>query len=356
MIDLTQGNLLEADVEALVNTVNCVGVMGKGIALQFKHAFPDNFRQYKRACRAREVRLGQMFIVATGQLNNPKYIINFPTKNHWRGKSRIEDIESGLAALVCDVERLNIRSIAIPALGCSNGGLEWSDVASRITAAFENIPTVKALLYEPFGAPEATSMPVATDKPALTRARALLLKLFELYRIPGYRLTLLEIQKLAYFLQESGEPLRLRYVKHKYGPYADNLNHVLQRLEGHYLRGYGDRSGKADIHLLSTVTDEAESVLADDREALERLKRVGCLIEGFETPAGMELLATVHWVMVHDLGAAADLSITIASVQRWSQRKRELFSPNQIGKAWQRLHDEHWLMDTKPPQLSSRRG
>jgi len=334
MIDLARGNLLEADVEALVNTVNCVGVMGKGIALQFKHAFPDNFRHYERACRAHEIRLGHMFIVPTDRLNNPKYIINFPTKNHWRGKSRIEDIESGLAALVQDVERLDIRSIAIPALGCSNGGLEWADVAPLIMAAFDGMPTVKAQLYEPFGTPKAASMPVATAKPSLTRSRALLIKLFELYRMPGYSLTLLEIQKLAYFLQASGEPLRLHYVKHKYGPYAENLNHVLQRLEGHYLRGYGDRSGRTDIHLLPTAADEAQTLLDDDCEALRRLNRIGCLIEGFETPAGMELLATVHWVMVHNQEAAADLSVAVNSVQRWSQRKQNLFRPQQIGNAY----------------------
>jgi len=343
MIDLMQGNLLEADVEALVNTVNCVGVMGKGIALQFKHAFPDNFRHYERACRAHEVRLGQMFIVPTDRLNNPKYIINFPTKNHWRGKSRIEDIESGLATLVQDVERLSIRSIAIPALGCSNGGLEWADVAPLIMAAFEGMPTVKVLLYEPFGAPKAASMPVATTKPSLTRSRALLIKSFELYCMPGYSLTLLEIQKLAYFLQASGEPLRLHYVKHKYGPYAENLNHVLQRLEGHYLRGYGDRTGRTDIHLLPTAADEAQALLDDDGEALDRLNRIGCLIQGFETPAGMELLATVHWIIVHSQEAAADPSVAVNSVQRWSQRKQNLFSPQQIGNAWQRLYDQQWV-------------
>jgi len=413
MIDLMQGNLLEADVEALVNTVNCVGVMGKGIALQFKHAFPDNFRHYERACRAHEVRLGQMFTVPTDRLNNPKYIINFPTKNHWRGKSRIEDIESGLAALVQDVERLSIRSIAIPALGCSNGGLEWADVAPRIMAAFEGVSTVKVLLYEPFGAPKAASMPVATTKPSLTRSRALLIKLFELYRMPGYSLTLLEIQKLAYFLQASGEPLRLHYVKHKYGPYAENLNHVLQRLEGHCLRGYGDRSGRTDVHLLPTAVDEAQTLLErhssnqhwrknpvilsgsatsagishasltlktvgmadlldgvksdanrtfdylngaldDDGEALRRLNRIGCLIEGFETPAGMELLATVHWVMVHNQEAAADPSVAVNSVQRWSQRKQNLFSPQQIGNAWQRLYDQQWV--TAAQQVIDRVG
>ncbi len=128
MIKLTRGNLLKADVEALVNTVNCVGYMGKGIALQFKKAFPDNFKLYERACKAHDVYPGKMFIYDTGNIWNPRYIINFPTKRHWRGKSKIEDIEKGLKALIQDVRRLNITSVAVPPLGCGLGGLEWDTV------------------------------------------------------------------------------------------------------------------------------------------------------------------------------------------------------------------------------------
>ena len=245
MIELTTGNLLEANTEALVNTVNCVGVMGKGIALQFKQAYPDNFRAYEQACRAGEVQLGRMLTFSTGTLMNPKYNINFPTKRHWKGKSRIEDIKRGLTALIDEVQRLEITSIAVPPLGCGNGGLNWSDVRPPIEAAFASLPHVRVLLYAPIGAPDAEAMPVRTVKPRMTRARALLMKLIELYGVPGYRLSLLEIQKLAYFLQSAGEPLRLHFSKQKYGPYAENLHFVLQRLEGHFLRGYGDRSKEA---------------------------------------------------------------------------------------------------------------
>jgi len=222
MIKLTQGNVLEADVEALVNTVNCVGIMGKGIALQFKQAFRDNFQAYTNACRKEEVKPGLMFIFPTHRMINPKYIINFPTKRHWKEKSKLEYIEQGLNSLVKEVRRLRIKAIAIPPL-----------------------PDVQVLLFEPGRTPEAESMPIDSPKPSLTRARALLIKLLEQYAIPGYRLSLLEIQKLAYFLQVAGEPLRLEYVKQKYGPYAENLNFVLQLLEGHYIRGYGDRSVRA---------------------------------------------------------------------------------------------------------------
>ncbi len=348
MIAYRHGNLLEADAEALVNTVNCVGVMGKGIALQFKQAFPDNFRAYARACRAGEVQLGRMLTVATDRLTNPRYIINFPTKRHWRGKSRLEDITAGLDALLAEVRRLGIRSIAVPPLGCGNGGLDWAEVRPLIEAALGDLPEVQVFVYEPQGAPAAEAMPVATRRPALTRARSLLIRLMELYRIPGYRLSLLEIQKLAYFLQAAGEPLRLSYGRNKYGPYAENLNFVLQKLEGHFIRGYGDRSRDAEVYLLPGAVEEARAVLAEAPDAAQRLERVARLIQGFETPYGMELLATVHWVGQEDSQALTDLPTAVARVQEWNPRKRLVFPPHHIRVAWQRLQDERWPTTTRP--------
>ena len=151
MIELAQGNLLEADAEALVNTVNCVGFMGKGIALQFKQAWPENFRAYERACHTHEVQPGKMFVVPTGRMMNPKYIVNFPTKRHWRGASRIEDIRAGLKALVQEVKRLGIQSIAVPPLGCGNGWLNWWEVRPMIEQALQAVPDVRVLLFEPRG-------------------------------------------------------------------------------------------------------------------------------------------------------------------------------------------------------------
>jgi O-acetyl-ADP-ribose deacetylase (regulator of RNase III) len=149
MFEFKQGNLLEEKAETLVNTVNCVGVMGKGIALQFKQAYPENFRHYEKACKASEVQPGRMFTVATGSLLNPRYIINFPTKRHWRNNSKIEDIKSGLVALVQQVQRLGITSIAMPALGCGNGGLNWADVKPLIESAFAQLPDVQVIIFEP---------------------------------------------------------------------------------------------------------------------------------------------------------------------------------------------------------------
>ncbi|MBU0511977.1 MAG: macro domain-containing protein [Chloroflexi bacterium] len=343
MIKFTTGNLLTTDVEALVNTVNCVGVMGKGIALQFKQAYPENYRLYKKACDAGDVQPGQMFIIPTGQMLNPRYIINFPTKRHWRNPSRLEDIESGLAALVEDVQALGIQSIAIPPLGAGSGGLDWGDVRPLIENTFKEMPDVEVLIYEPHGAPAVSTMLVATKKPRMTIGRALFIRLIELYRTQGYRLSMLEIQKLAYFLQETGLDLKLDFQKHKYGPYSETIHHVLQRMEGHFIRGYGDRSQRAEIHLIPEAVQEAYDFLAEEPEANGYLERVARLIEGFETPYGMELLATVHWVMIENPESINNPETVIARTQNWSRRKQQKFSPVQIKRAWSRLVEQNWL-------------
>lgn len=348
MIEAGRGNLLEADVDALVNTVNCVGYMGKGIALQFKQAFPANFKAYAKACEAGQVVPGRMFIFDNGGLLRPRFIVNFPTKRHWRGKSRLEDIASGLKALVDDVQRLGIRSIAIPPLGCGHGGLDWRVVKPMIEAAFAAVPEVRAILFEPTGTPDAKSMPVRTERPRMTTARALFIELMDAYAALDYSRTLLEVQKLAYFLQAAGEPLRLNYEAGHYGPYAANLNKVLEVMEGHFIRGYGDsQKPDADIELLPGAVEEAAAFLRDQAESRERLAAVARLIEGFETPYGMELLATVHWVAHHggpgNRAPVRSAEAATAEVHAWNPRKRKLFHPEHVQVAWARLDEQGWL-------------
>ena len=154
--------------------------MGKGIALQFKQAFPENFRAYDRACEAGEVRPGRMFVFETHSMIGPKYIINFPTKRHWRGNSRIEDIEAGLEALIADGEAAGIQSIAVPPLGCGLGGLDWDDVRPRIER-FRIDCRMYVFVVRPSRCPDAKAMPVRTKKPNMTHARALFIKLMEQY-------------------------------------------------------------------------------------------------------------------------------------------------------------------------------
>lgn len=341
MIKLVTGNILDAPAEALVNTVNTVGVMGKGIALQFRQAFPDNYDAYARAAEKGEVQPGRMFVFH--RLTHPRWIINFPTKRHWRHRSRLEDIDSGLVDLVATIRKEGIPSIAIPPLGCGNGGLDWRQVRPRIEAALASLTDVQVLVYEPKGAPVADEMKIATKRPNMTAGRAALIRLLADYALPWYRVTLLEIQKLAYFLQAAGQPLKLDFVKGKYGPYAENLHHVLQRIEGHFVRGYGDRSRAASIQLLTGTAEEADAVLNGDAETLARLKRVSELIEGFETPHSLELLATVHWLTGEDDRIRTNTSLAIEGVQQWNEHKKLAFSPAHITTAWERLKLQGWL-------------
>ena len=254
------------------------------------------------------------------------------------------DIEAGLRALVDVVRDEGIKSIALPPLGCGSGGLDWKEVRERIEATFVSAPDVLALIYAPVGAPAAEEMLIGTQRPRMTPARAALLVLMQRYALPGYRLTLLEIQKLAYFLQAAGEPLKLDFRKQKYGPYTETLHHVLQRMEGHFISGYGDRSGRVSIALLLDAVREAEAYLASAQETQERFEKVSRLIDGFETPYGMELLSSVHWVaMNEDSEARADQERAVELIQSWSERKRRTFRPGHIRTAWNRLQQEGWI-------------
>jgi len=340
----TSGNLLEADVEALVNTVNTVGVMGRGIALQFRQTFPANFTAYAAACKQGRVEPGAMFVTETGALTHPRYIINFPTKRDWRAKSQMEDIESGLTALVAEVRARGIHSLAVPPLGCGNGGLKWSDVRPRIEAAFAELPDVCVYLYGPEGAPAAEKIKVATKRPNLSRGRAALLGLLDGYVIPGYDVSMLEIQKLAYFLQAAGEPLKLPFEKAARGPYAETLHPILQRMEGHFLRGYGDRSREIALYLMPEAVREAALLLEEHPDTRERIARVFALVDGFETEYSLELLATVHWLAWHeDESIRRDPHAAVKGVQAWSQRKAGLFPAADIEIAWNRLWDQQWI-------------
>ena len=357
MIEPGKGNLLLAEVDALVNTVNIDGFMGKGIALQFKQAFPENFRFYEKACRAKQVEPGKMLTFETGQLTKPKFIINFPTKRHWRNKSRIDDIKRGLVALIADVRRLKIESIAVPPLGCGNGGLDWADVRPLIERAFSQVPETRVLLFSPQGAPDAKTMPVRTERPSMTPSRALMVLLIDRYGALEYRCTLLEVQKLAYFLQEAGEPLRLKYQAGHYGPYADNLNKVLERIEGHLLRGYGDsQNPEADLVVLDGAVDEAQKLVEQNGDSARRLERVAELIEGFETPYGLELLASVHWAAVHATPPARDPEAALAVLQRWSKRKERFFTRRHVQVAWDRLQSLAWIPESHQADRSHQGG
>ncbi len=348
MINITKGNLLNAKVDALVNTVNTEGVMGKGIAAQFKRAYPSVYSAYHSACKAGEVQLGKMHVANLGALGGgPRWVINFPTKGHWRAKSKIEDIRAGLRDLVNVVRELGIRSIAIPPLGCGNGGLSWSEVRPMIEQELSIIPEVDIELYSPDGAPSAQEMPTRTMKPNLTLSSAALIALIERYRAglldPCVRL--LEVHKLMYFLQEAGESrLKLKYDAGLYGPYAQNLRHVLAKIEGHWIFGYAD-GGDAPYKVIDVVegaAQAAEQVISSEFATADRMERVAALIDGYEDPYGLELLGTVHWVMCRNVDARDSAEAAFLAVQQWNDRKASVMKPEHVQKAWNRLSNQRW--------------
>lgn len=343
MINYRTGDIITEDAEALVNTVNCVGIMGRGIALQFKDAFPENFRIYRDACQRGDVQPGRMLVVETGRLTNPQYVINFPTKRHWRGKSRITDIESGLEALVGEVSRRKIRSIAIPPLGSGLGGLDWAEVRLRIERAMRTIDDVRVIVFEPMTNPEERLRIASSDVPPMTSGRAALVGLINRYNagLMDPFVTLLEVHKLMYFMQQAGEPLKLHYAKALYGPYAENLRHVLRAIEGHLIAGYcdgGDAPSKR-IELVPGAVEDAEAFLAERPTTRERFERVANLVQGFETPFGLELLSTVHWVATQPANSTPDI---VSATYAWGKRKRR-FTPDQISLAHDVLKEQGWL-------------
>ncbi|PTX96181.1 Appr-1-p processing protein [Spartobacteria bacterium LR76] len=349
MIIHTRGDILRDESEAIVNTVNCVGVMGRGIALQFRNAYPENFKAYEKACQRDQVQPGKMFVFETGELTGPRYIINFPTKRHWRGKSRIEDIEAGLKALGEVLRDRNIRSIAIPPLGSGLGGLDWAEVKPRIEAALASFEDVKIVIYEPAGAPSTEKMVRNREVPKMTPGRAALVELVHRY-LSGLLdpfVTLLEIHKLMYFMQEAGEPLRLRYSKATYGPFAENLGHVLKAIEGHLVSGYadgGDAPGK-QISLVPGAIEEARQFLKDNEETREHFSKVDRLVAGFESPVGLELLATVHWVATREpMQSLPDL---VSRIHGWNERKQQ-FTSRQIELAAEALKAHGWITLPQP--------
>lgn len=343
MIEFRTGDILKTDAEAFVNTVNCVGIMGRGIALQFKNAFPENFKSYKEACDRHELQPGKLLVFETGRLSNPRYIINFPTKRHWKGKSRIQDIEAGLKALVHEIRQRRIHSVAIPPLGAGLGGLEWRAVRPRIETALRGLLDVRTVVFEPHA--QATAPRVgATAAPKMTPGRAALVSLVRRY-LDGLMdpfVTLLEVHKLLYFMQEAGQPLRLRYAKAPHGPYAENLRHVLQAVEGYMIAGFsdgGDAPGKR-LQLVPGVTEEARAFLEGNAMTKRNLDRVAKLVTGFETPFGLELLSTTHWVVTKE--GASDLDHAIGAIRAWGKHKAQ-FTPRQIDLAYDDLESKGWF-------------
>ena len=350
MITFTQGNLLETRAEALVNTVNTVGVMGKGIALMFKERFDDNFRRYAAACKAAQVQTGRMFVTEVNELDGPRWIINFPTKQHWRAPSRMEWVVEGLQDLRRFLIEQHVQSVAIPPLGAGNGGLEWSDVRAQIEAALGDLD-LDILVFEPTRQYQNVAKRSGVEK--LTPARALIAELVRRYWVLGMECSLLEIQKLAWFAERAIErfapdnnPLNLKFVAHKYGPYANRLDHLLNNLDGSYLH-CDKRISDADPLDVIWFDDARQAFLqtylqTEAKPWVQALEYTAGLIDGFESPFGMELLATVDWLLARE-GVAPTVPAVREGLLRWQSgpgaaaRKDRLFDDRALGIALNRL-------------------
>ncbi len=351
MMTFLQGNLLDASGEALVNTVNTVGVMGKGIALMFKEAFPENFRAYQEAAKRNEVRIGHMFVTENRTLNGPKWLINFPTKKHWRHPSKLEWIIEGLIDLRSVIREKAIQSIALPPLGCGSGGLEWTEVRREIERALGDLPNVNVLVFEPTAKYQNVAKRNGVMK--LTPARALVAEMIRRYWVLGIECTYLEVQKLGWFLertiQELGvkDDLNLQFKADKYGPYSDRLRHLLDALDGSYLhcdKRLNDAGLSDTIWFEEKQRPLMEAYLKQESSATLRLvlDRTEERIDGFESPLGMELLSTVDWLIQRE-GCEPTLPGIREGLQRWpagpqaTGRKLRLFDDRLLKIALDRL-------------------
>ena len=301
--------------------------MGKGIALQFKEQFPLNYKLYRAACKNKEVVTGKMFTTATEKSIEPFYIVNFPTKQHWRNKSKLEFVEKGLDDLVLVMKEKNISSIAIPPLGCGNGGLDWSIVKPLIEQKLKDLAQeANIIIFEPSTkqlAPKRNRK--SQTPPKLTPLRAILLDSMFQYKTLDYDLTVLEVQKLGYLLQRLGNKFNLKFVKHLYGPYSNQLRYVLNDLDGFYLHGMQYNNAKP-YHQLSLIPEHRPSIQAyiekncttEQKNSLANLYQ---LIDGFESPLGMELLATIDLLITENKDLLANTVLMQQQLEKWSERK-----------------------------------
>lgn len=338
MIIYKEGNILDAKADALVNTVNTVGVMGKGIALQFKQQFPEIYKVYKSAAERGEIVTGKVQVVPAQNMNGVKYVVNFPTKQHWRNPSKISWIKEGLIDLREQIANSDIRSIAIPPLGCGQGGLKWESVRPLIESALKDL-NAEIIIYEPTAfIKEALKKEDRVIASKLTPARAMLLSLLYQYRALGEFASEFAAVKLGYFLQRFGETqLKLKFTKGIYGPYSNEIRFVLYTLNGYYLNGFAQMDAKPfeSLELIAAKKQEVYQYIDNHASVKEknRLNKTIEFIQGYESPYGLELLATVDFL----LHTEKTFDTQIIYDRLWSERKQNLFPIAHINLAIEHL-------------------
>lgn len=342
MISYVTGDIFQSNAEALVNTVNTVGIMGKGLALQFKKRFPNNFKEYQKACKENKVVLGKMFISQDSFMGMNKIIVNFPTKKTWKNKSSLLDIVNGLKDLVHEINERGISSVAIPPLGCGLGGLDWHTVKQEIETAFSPFPEINVQVFEPLKTPNPA--PIQATPKNLTSIKAAILVSFMRYMdlATSTDMSFVEAHKLCYFSQIFGLDLKLKFAPYRYGPFANNLSFLLRDMENIWISGYRDGTQQAfsTFNILKKANDAYKIITPIDQNKLDNLFN---FIEGYENPLGMELLATVHWV-VDKYNITNDTKSVQKALRQWcgnrdgwGDRKMKYFSPPLIEKALERI-------------------
>jgi O-acetyl-ADP-ribose deacetylase (regulator of RNase III) len=327
MIEYRNANLLESEAEALVNTVNTVGVMGKGIALQFKNNFPNNFKLYVTACKAKEIRIGKLFVTEESRLlSGKKYIINFPTKTDWRKPSEYNYIEAGLNDLIKIIKEKNIKSIAIPPLGVGNGGLEWNKIKILMEQYLSNIEC-NVLIYEPNTIIQEV---LKKERVKLTPARAMLLSVMYDLVQNGEFVSEFSAEKIAYFLQRFGakDIFKLKFSANFYGPYSGKVKHVLYYLNGSYITGYSSKDKKPFDELgLMLDAEKGVNEFLDSKEN-ELYKRIVIktkdFLSGFYGNFGLELLSTVDYICIDN--QTKSIEEISNYLEKWSDRKKTKFA------------------------------
>jgi len=342
-IEYKKGDMFEEPTEAIVNTVNCVGVMGKGVALEFKRRWPANFKAYKQLCDDKKLAPGTVFVFDNSDFlseSKHRFLLNFPTKKHWRARSKIEYVEDGLKDLVSKIREYGITSVALPPLGCGNGGLDWEDVRPLIEENLAELSDVHFVVFAP--GPEEMK-PEQVDVPEdLTPSRATMMVAFaELEKFFGGHLTRLTAQKLAYFLQVMGIDFGLKFSKQQFGPYSQTLHTALKAMEKRqYIFGYSE-SEKKVVVTPATYAAADEYLRSRNIDVSTVVSKLSMLIEGYESPYGMELLSSVHFLSVTEgIHTQPEMSQALGN---WNDHKRQNFPEPAVSKALERLKTDELI-------------
>lgn len=332
MIKFVTGNILESSAECLINTVNCEGYMGKGIAYQFKQKYPLNNVDYVKACKNKELIIGKLHYYYEGG----KLIVNFPTKDKWRAKSKMEYVEKGLRELVILIEKLSIKSIAIPPLGCGNGGLSWGEVKPVLLNYMEKFSeSMEILIYEPSQNYKAT-IKVA---PQLSVSHLVLMKI---KMNNTKKFSALRLQKTAYFTNLFMEEHYFRFEKHRFGPYAhsiDILSKTIKEFQSYYKTK--DTSEAYSIAKKELISKKTEEKLNDIEPSLNRAIEY---VNTIETDKELELLSTICYIIqTQEIMCEEEV---VDGFRNWSEEKWSRFSEEEIINGIKRLLGERIIEKT----------